>query len=237
MPPTDVSTEPDPAADAPVDPPVRRRRPLFYLGLALILVGLAILGWLAWQFWGTNWQSERRHDQVTEAIEKAWGDGENKASTEFGEATAIVRIPRFGDDYAVPVLEGSSDEVLAAGIGHMEDTAAAGKKGNYVIAGHRVTHGQPFADFPELETGDLVEVETRSATYTYEIDNGGTDLILPFTATWVLDQQPVNPDGGVQPPEGVGKRLITLVTCSEIFHTDDRSIVFGHLIDTERADG
>ncbi|WP_141015526.1 class E sortase [Nocardioides sambongensis] len=235
MPPTDVSTEPDPAAGPPAGP-VRRRRPLFYLGIALILVGLAILGWLGWQLWGTNWQSERRHAEVTEAVEKAWTGGEDRASTEFGEATAIVRIPRFGEDYAVPVLEGSSDEVLAAGIGHMEGSADAGAKGNYALAAHRVTHGQPFSEFPELEDGDLVEVQTRTATYTYELDNGGTDLILPFTSTWVLDEQPVNPDGGVQPPEGVGKRLITLVTCSEIFHTDDRSIVFGHLVSVEKTD-
>ena len=29
-----------------------------------------------------------------------------------------------------------------------------------------------------------------------------------------------------------GQRLITLTTCSEIFHTDDRMIAFGHLVRT-----
>ena len=71
----------------------------------------------------------------------------------------------------MPVLEGASDEVLAAGVGHMEDTEA-GAQGNYVLAGHRVTHGEPFADLPDLEPGDEILVETRSATYTYVLDTG-----------------------------------------------------------------
>ena len=40
-------------------------------------------------------------------------------------------------------------------------------------------------------------------------------------------------DGGVQPAQEDGQRLITLATCSELFHTDDRMIAFGHLVTTE----
>ena len=211
-----------------------RRRITFWLGCGLIAAGLSILAWVAWQFWGTNWQSERRHGQVQSALEDGWADGQDVVITDFGAATAILHVPRFGKDYAVPVLEGSSDKVLAAGIGHMDDTADAGAEGNYVLAGHRVTHGEPFADLPDLRPGDKVMVETREATYTYVLDTGGEDLILPFDQTWVLDAAPKNPkSGGVQPPDDAGASLITLVTCSEIFHTDNRSVVFGHLIETD----
>lgn len=218
-------------------PPAQgRRRISFLLGCGLIAAGLAVLGWVAWQFWGTNWQAHQRHDKVTTALENGWGEGNDVVRTDFGNATAILHVPRFGKDFAVPVLEGSTDEVLAAGIGHMEDTAEAGAVGNYVLAGHRVTHGEPFADFPELRPGDQVHVETREATYTYVLDSGGEDLIIPFTETWVLDPKPANPrDGGTQPPADVGDQLITLLTCSEIFHTDDRSVAFGHLVKTTPA--
>ena len=56
---------------------------------------------------------------------------------------------------------------------------------------------------------------------------------MPFSAGWVLDDVPQNPDaGGVQPPsQDPGQRLITLTTCSELFHTDDRLVAFGHLVD------
>lgn len=218
--------------------PSTRKRISFWFGCGLILAGLAILCWVAWQFWGTNWQSHKRQGEVRQAIEKGWGDGQDVVRTDFGNATAILHVPRFGKDYAIPVLEGSSDEVLAAGVGHMEDTGEPGQVGNYVLAGHRVTHGEPFAEFPELRAGDKVVVETRAATYTYVLDTGGEDLIIPFTQTWVLDPKPVNPrSGGTQPPAEAGDQLITLLTCSEIFHTDNRSVVFGHLVETTPTNG
>lgn len=218
--------------------PTRRRRgPLFWGGLGMVTAGLAILGWLGWQFWGTNWVSNQRQDAVTEELRDAWTAGEGTARTDFGDAEAILHVPRFGEDFAVPVLAGSSDEVLAAGIGHVEDTGEPGKKGNYVVAGHRVTHGEPFAGFPDLREGDLVHVETRTATYTYELDLDGTELILPFTDTWVLDDLPTHPDGGPQASAPAGGEVITLITCSEIFHTDNRSVVFGHLVETAKTVG
>lgn len=214
-----------------------RRRISFWTGCGLIAAGLAVLAWVAWQFWGTNWQSERRQGEVLSALDDGWTDGQDVVRTDFGNASAILRIPRFGKDFEVPVLEGSTDEVLAAGVGHMEDTAQAGAQGNYVLAGHRVTHGEPFADLPSLEPGDEVIVMTRAATYTYVLDTGGEDLVIPFTETWVLDESPVNPrEGETQPPaeiDGVpNDHIITLLTCSEIFHTDNRSVLFGHLVET-----
>ncbi len=228
-----------PAGGAGTKPGTKRRRLSFWFGCGLILAGLAVLAWVAWQFWGTNWQSERRQADVQRSLVDGWEDGSDVVRTDFGNASAILRIPRFGKDFEVPVLEGASDEVLAAGVGHMEDTPA-GQEGNYVLAGHRVTHGEPFADLPDLEPGDQILVETRSATYTYELDTGGEDLIIPFTETWVLEDRPQNPrEGGVQPPEEIdgapNTEILTLVTCSEIFHTDNRSVVFGHLVKTSRT--
>ena len=83
---------------------------------------------------------------------------------------------------------------------------------------------------PELRPGDEIVVDTRDTTYTYVLDTGGGDLAVPFTDVWVLDPRPVNPDGGVGPPEDAGERLLTLTTCSELFHTDDRLVAFGHLV-------
>jgi sortase A len=151
-----------------------------------------------------------------------------------GAATALVRIPRFGDDYVMPVLEGTSDDVLAAGFGHFADTAGPGEKGNYALAAHRVTHGEPLRRMPDLQAGDEEIIETRTTTYTYELTSGGDDLVVPFTAGWVVDPLPTNPEeGGVQPAQEPGQRLITLTTCSEIFHTDNRMVAFGVLKDRQ----
>ena len=69
---------------------------------------------------------------------------------------------------------------------------------------------------------------TKNKVFTYVLDTGGSDLEVSFTDTWVVDAQPVNPAGGVGPKPGED-RLITLTTCAELFHTDGRLIVFGHL--------
>ena len=86
---------------------------------------------------------------------------------------------------------------------------------------------------PELKPGDTVVVETVDHTYTYELDTDPRRLVIPFTGTWVLDPVPTNPDGGTQPGQRRGQRLITLTTCAEIFHTDERMIAFGHLVSSE----
>lgn len=208
-----------------------RRRPGWWFGLALVLGGLAVLGWVAWQFWGTNWVAHRTQDRIVGEVEEKWAaDDVDVVRVPEGEIEALVSIPRFGDDYVMPVLEGTSDGVLSAGFGHFTDSAAPGAKGNYALAAHRVTHGEPLRRMPELEVGDEIIVQTRSTTYTYLLTTGGNELEVPFTAGWVLDALPKNPtEGGAQPEQAVGQRLITLSTCAELFHTDERLVAFGVL--------
>ncbi len=60
--------------------------------------------------------------------------------------------------------------------------------------------------------------------------------MVPFTATWVTAPLPTNPDGSLQPPgRSPDEHLITLTTCSELFHTDNRPVAFGHLVSSRPA--
>ncbi len=221
---------PEPAAA----PRRRRGRVLTIVGLLMVVIGVAMLGWVGWQMFGTNWVSARKHTELVERVERTWREGDDTVEASEGSVRAVVRIPRFGADYAVPLLEGVEDDALAAGFGHFESSAKPGAKGNYALAAHRVTHGEPLRRMPELEPGDEIVVETREWTYTYVLDTGGDDLVVPFTETWVVDPLPRNPDeDGVQPAQEEGQRLITLTTCSELFHTDNRMIAFGHLLTKE----
>ncbi|NYE35993.1 sortase A [Nocardioides cavernae] len=225
------------------EPPAARSaggRWLGRVGALLVVAGLVLGAYVAWQVWGTNVVSQRTHRALVEDVRRAWAQEDGRASsgpvrTDRGRVSAIVRIPRFGDDYAVPLLEGTSEDVLAAGFGRFANGPAPGGKGNFAVAAHRVTHGEPLRGMPELAPGDEVVVETREWTYTYVLDSGGDDLTVPFTAGWVLDALPANPDGGVQPAQEPGQRLLTLTTCSELFHTDDRLVAFGHLESRERT--
>jgi sortase A len=229
-----VEERPPGAIEAP--PRRARSRITLWIGLGLVGAGLAILGWVAWEFWGTNWVSHRTQARVIATLHQDWADGETLTRVSVGDdapvsALGIVHIPRFGADYAVPVLQGTSDAVLAAGFGHYPDSALPGRVGNFAIAGHRVTHGEPLRDMPDLQVGDRIIVETRKRVYTYVLDTGGDDLVVPLTDGWVTDPLPTNPDGGLQPPDrSSDQHLITLTTCSELFHTDNRLVAFGHLV-------
>lgn len=219
------------------------------VGVLLLVAGVALGGWVGWQLWGTNWESARKHSTLVERAESSWletrdssdsvPEGEAElddapvVETAYGDLSSIVRIPAFGDDYAVPVLEGTGDEVLAAGYGHFTSSAPAGARGNFALAAHRVTHGEPLREMTSLEVGDEIIVETARWTYTYVLDTPGDGLRVSFTDSWVLAPLPQNPRDGAQPDQVPGQRLITLTTCAELFHTDDRLVAFGHLVDKQ----
>lgn len=221
----------------------------WWAGVGLLLAGLAVFGYVGWQLWGTSWVAERKHEQIVSELERRF-EGDRATAGEPGEggpgrggtqaprpievdgvrATAILRIPAFGDGYAVPVIEGIGSRELAAGFGHFPGSAGPGEEGNFALAGHRITHGEPLRRMPELSPGDEVVVETASATYTYVLTTGGDDLRVTFEDGWVVDPLPRNPRrDGVQPAQEPGQRLLTLTTCAELFHTDDRLVAFGVL--------
>ena len=216
---------------------MNRRRALRWSGRVCVIAGLVLLGYVGWQLFGTNIVSERRQEALVDQLQEKWERPPNGTAggppvdgrPVDGQAGALVRIPRFGDDYVMPVLEGVTDDNLAGGFAHFEESAAPGQRGNYALAGHRITHGEPLRGMADLEPGDEVLVETRDTVYTYVLDTDPEDLVVGFEEVWVLAAQPTNPD-----PDGVGPtaddRLLTLTTCAELFHTDDRMIAFGHLV-------
>ena len=218
--------------------PARSRGVSFWIGIGLIVAGLAVLGYVAWQFYGTNIVAKQKQQSIVADTRKAWqsqgGAGASGAvsGVELDGASALIRIPRFGKKYVMPVQEGVSDRVLAEGYGHFKGSADAGGTGNYALAAHRVTHGEPLRDMPKLRPGDEIVVETKDKTYTYRLDTDPNKLIVTFADVWVIDRLPANPRGGVEPAQRPGQKLITLTTCAELFHTDNRMIAFGHLVDT-----
>ena len=213
------------------------RRIAYWVGIGMILAGLGLLAYVAWQFWGTNWLSKRHQREITSQLQEDWNAGQGKAPrfVPEGEASALIRIPKFGEKYVIPVLEGAPDgtisqDILSKGYGHFADTADPGQVGNYAVAAHRVTHGEPLRHMPDLRPGDKVIVETVDHTYVYKLTTNPNELVIPFTGTWVLDPLPHNPNGGPEPKQAQGQKLITLTTCSELFHTDNRMIAFGVLV-------
>lgn len=209
----------------------RRTKRTHIAAWLLIFVGLSLLSAWAWEVYGTNALAQSRQQQASTDLRDAWRRGQDAVKVRGSKLTAFVQIPRI-NKRAVPLVEGTSEADLALGFAHFTGTAGPGQVGNFALAAHRITHGEPLRGMPSLRPGDQVIVQTKQKRYTYVLDTPGDALSVDFSAGWVIEPQPTNPQpGGVNP---VGKkRLLTLTTCAELFHTDQRLVAFGHLVKTE----
>lgn len=208
------------------------------VGCILLLVGLGILGWAGWQFFGTNITARKAATQQVDQLRDSWATKDPRASQGSspepgpgkqvpGQAVALLRIPQLGGEW--PVLAGTDDETLTKGVGWYDGTAGPGEVGNFAVAGHRITRGEPFRHLLELDKGATVEVETRDAIYTYELDSGAAQLtVADVDGGWVLDPVPGKPTATPS------KAIMTLTTCQDLFHSPDRSVAFAHLVKTEK---
>ena len=141
----------------------------------------------------------------------------------LGKPFALMYIPRLKDSvWGTPVLEGVSLDELARGVGHYPGTALPGEVGNFAVAGHRATHGEPLRDIDRIRRGDRVIVETVNGWYVYELDS---DRIVQPSDTWVIDPVPGEPDA--TPTEA----LVTLTTCNPRWASYERWIWWGYLVD------
>lgn len=203
-------------------------------GELLITMGLVMLLFVAYQLWYTNVVAERAANGAAGSLRQTWehppgGDGAAAppvTAFEPGQGFAILHIPKL--DVKVPVAEGvSKPKVLDRGmVGHYGEGALktampSDKQGNFAVAGHRNTHGEPFRYINRLVPGDPVVVETRDAYYTYEM----TSALAQTPPTNVAVLRPV-PEGSGFTGEG---RYITLTTCTPEFTSTYRMIVWGRM--------
>ncbi|KOU37287.1 class E sortase [Streptomyces sp. WM6368] len=145
-----------------------------------------------------------------------------------GRAFAEMYVPRFGRDWVKPVLEGTDPELLKKGLGHYAATAGLGAVGNFSVAGHRRTYGDPFKDFPDLRPGDEVILKDASTWYTYTV-RGGPLRTLP-TDVAVVDPVPE------KSPFTAPGRYLTLTTCDPEWGHSHRLVVWAELTGTRSAD-
>ncbi|MGW2489556.1 class E sortase [Streptomyces sp. NPDC001606] len=143
----------------------------------------------------------------------------------YGTAFAIMYIPRLGFTWNKPVLEGTGRDVLAKGLAHYRGTARLGRTGNFAVAGHRRTYGDPFKDFPRLRPGDAVVLTDGTTWFTYRIDKGPYRTVPTDVA--VID--PVPGASGYRRPG----RYLTLTTCDPEWGHSHRLIVWAHLDSTQ----
>jgi len=204
------------------------------LGEVLVTMGLVLLLFIAYELVWTNIAADHAQGKVSDTLRQEWsrqGGGSNQpnptialSKSDFGKGFSFLHIPRLGRKYSVPVVQGVSLPDLSRGVGHYPSTALPGEVGNFAVAGHRATNGQPFAHLDLVKVGDSLVVETRASWFSYVVDK--VQIVQP-TDVWVIEPVPGKPK---QTPT---RQLITLTTCNPRWASTQRLILFGHLTATQ----
>ncbi|WP_460067695.1 class E sortase [Streptomyces sp. YKOK-I1] len=199
------------------------------VGEVFITTGVLMLLFVSYQLWWTNVRAHAQASKEADSLQDDWANGKRNPGTfSPGQGFAILHIPKL--DVVVPIAEGvSNKKVLDKGmVGHYGEDALKtampeDKTGNFGLAGHRNTHGEPFRYINRLSAGDDIVVETQDEYFVYKMTSS-----LPVTSpsnTSVLDAVP--PQSGFTGPG----RYITLTTCTPEFTSKYRLIVWGKMVE------
>ncbi|MGW5848157.1 class E sortase [Streptomyces sp. NPDC055254] len=207
---------------------------------ACLTAGTVIVLFVAYVLLWTGVKADRAMDDERARLRGSWSAAapeaapaaapapvpgpETPESYPEGRAFAEMYVPRFGRDWVKPVLEGTGTELLKKGLGHYPGTARLGATGNFSVAGHRRTYGDPFKDFPELRPGDAVILKDATTWYTYTV-RGGPLRTLP-TDVAVVDPVPR------KSPFSAPGRYLTLTTCEPEWGHSHRLVVWAELTAT-----
>ncbi|MFJ1972642.1 class E sortase [Streptomyces sp. NPDC087903] len=199
------------------------------IGEVFITTGVLMLLFVTYQLWWTNVRAHAQADKETSSLQNDWASGKGAPGVfQPGQGFAILHIPKL--DVVVPIAEGvSNKKVLDRGmVGHYGEGALKtampdAKTGNFSLAGHRNTHGEPFRYINKLKAGDAIVVETQDEYFVYKMAS-----MLPVTApgnTSVIE--PIPKGSGFTAPG----RYITLTTCTPEFTSKYRLIVWGKMVE------
>ncbi|MCE7080692.1 class E sortase [Streptomyces sp. ST2-7A] len=205
-------------------------------GELMMTTGVLLLLFVTYQLWWTNVEARAHADREADSLADLWEGGSDGEETDnrdpgvfsAGEGFALLYLPTL--DVRVPVAE-SVDEATVLDKGMVGRYSEADRlptampwddEGNFGLAGHRNTHGEPFRYINLLNEGDPIIVETETTYYIYEM-RSRLDSTSPSNIT-VLD--PIPEQGGFTEPG----RYITLTTCTPEFTSTFRLIVWGEMV-------
>ena len=184
------------------------------IGLILIVVGLSIIASIVYKKIETN----NKQKELQNILEQVINDEPKELSKEEEEKLingykpiALIEIPSI--NLSQGLVEGISDDVLQYYLGHFEGSAMPGEKGNFAVAGHRVSdYSEAFVNLYKAEIGDKILVKANKKEYVYEITES---FIVAPDRVDVLDD--------------TDDATITLVTCT--VGAKERVIVKGKLVE------
>ena len=231
--------------DTQVAPATHRRRggrgriatTISVIGELLITGGLVLGLFVVYSLWWTNVIADRQAQKEGDKVRQHWAqqqaNGGPPGALDTADGIGFLHVPAMGKDFEVLVKKGTSVDVLNEGVaGYYTDPVKSAmpwdKTGNVTLAAHRDGHGAKFHNIDKIKDGDAVVFETRDTWYVYKVYD-----ILNQTSKYnvhVIDQVPK--ESGKNRPG----RYITLTTCTPVFTSEYRYIVWAELVRTQQVD-
>lgn len=181
------------------------RKLVAVLSDVLLTIALFAILYAGYQTYWSSFVSSRQTTTARNEIESQWTKSPS-VMPEPHKGFALIYIPRLRNKvWALPIVDGVTPHDLIPGMGHYPETKLPGESGNFAIAGHRSTNGEPLANVNLLKQGDEVIVQTATNWYVYTLV---MDQIVKPGATWVLEDNP----GGLVNKTGIPE-VLTITTC------------------------
>jgi len=184
-------------------------RCLWAIGLAALAVWLGV--WLS-----ARQQQAEGNRELDRQISVATAPSALPVKLGRGYLIGRIEIPRLR--ISTVIFEGTDEDVLRIGAGHMPGSPLPGESGNVVVAAHRDTFFRPLRN---IHTNDDIAIVTSGGTRRYRVDS--IEIVTP-DRTDVLGKTQISE--------------LTLVTCYpfEWFgHAPKRFIVRAHELESGAA--
>jgi LPXTG-site transpeptidase (sortase) family protein len=236
---TDHDERAEADADAETAAPKRRgaskiAMAVSILGELLITAGLVLGLFVVYSLWWTNVVADRKADKQGDKVRDNWAqDKSGPGALDTKDGIGFLHVPSMKNG-EVLVEKGTSTKVLNDGVaGYYIDPVKAtlpmtDKTGNFTLAAHRDGHGAKFHNIDKIKKGDPIVFETKDDWYVYKVFS-----ILPETSKYnvkVLQSLPKQ-SGKTKPGH-----YITLTTCTPVYTSEYRYIVWGELERVQKVD-
>lgn len=206
----------------------RWSRVLDATGKALVISGVMLLLFTAYQLWGTSFREQREQSSLAESFDQLVTTTTATSTTASSSTLAVapvklstgdvvgrIEIPSI--DVSKYVVVGVDTQSLKKGPGLFPDSPFPGEKGNVALAGHRTTYGAPFSNLDRMNPGDEIFITTQTGRHRYVVD--AKPFVVKPTAVEVVETKDPT------------KAQLTLVTCTPRFSAAQRLIVTATLED------
>ena len=171
----------------------RTGRVVVSIGVGVLVVGILLIAFVAYQLWGTGLYEEHAQSHLKSELAQqlhrqlptsaAHLTGAQRLhlpplqhqtaltlpDPQVNEPVGLLSIPKIG--LLDAIVEGVGEAQLEQGPGHYPGTPLPGEPGNVAIAGHRTTYAHPFYNLNELGPGDSIYILTGQGFFHYKVAN------------------------------------------------------------------